>query len=248
MKPVRNNIIRHPVTGPRCVLLFSRSPLREGSAKGLPKGSELFAFARRRIAEAVRTLPGTDLVLVGDGPTLQGSRLLPQRGRGFGERLRNAFVDVWALGYGDVVAVPSDVPALGREALSAAFVALRSGPVVFGPSPDGGIYLLGLAEDPGAFFFSVRWLTPHLALDLFRRSRDAGRSLAVLSPLPDVDRHGDLLAIASDAALDPELHSLLDRLLALFARRAERARRVSLSASPGGASARAPPSRVPLAA
>lgn len=232
----------------RCVLLFSRSPLREGTAKGLPEASRLFAFARLRIAEAVRTLPGTDLVLVGDGPAPEGTHSLSQRGQGFGERLRNAFVDVWALGYQEVVAVPSDVPALGREALSAAFVALGGNPVVLGPSPDGGVYLLGLAEDPGALFFSARWLTAHLALDLFGRSRNAGRNPAVLSLLPDIDRRGDLLSMAADTALDPELRSLLECLLVLSARRPEPARLVSRSPSRGRTAPRAPPSRASLAA
>ena len=235
------------MSGPRCVLLFSRSPLREGMAKGLPEACELFAFARRRIAEAVRALPGTDLVLVGDGPAPEGTRLLPQRGRGFGERLRNAFTDAADLGYEEIVAVPGDVPELSGEHLAKAFDALRGRPVVLGPSPDGGVWLIGLRLGRGCvedLFEGVPWRTSRVFAELSRRAPVP----ALLVALLDVDRRRDLFALAADGGLDPDLRSLLDGLLARSGRRAEPARRIRLSATRGRSAARAPPSRAPLAA
>lgn len=247
MKLVRNKIIEHPVGVSRCVLLFSRSPLREGIAKGVPEASVLFAFARRRISKAVRELPGTDLVLVGDPPAPHGARLLPQRGRGFGDRLRNAFADAAALGYQEIVAVPGDVPGLSGGHLAKAFRALDNGPVVLGPSPDGGVWLIGLRRGRGRvedLFEGVPWRTSRVFAELSRRAPVPVLLVALL----DVDRRCDLLALAADGTLDPELRFLVDGILILSERRPEPARCPRTFATRGRSAARAPPPRPPLAA
>jgi glycosyltransferase A (GT-A) superfamily protein (DUF2064 family) len=149
----------------RCVLLFARAAGAEAHAKGLGRGAALFALARRRVLAAAAAL-GVDLVVV--GPAAPGIRRLPQRGDGFAERLGNAFADARALGYGEIVAVPTDVPRLGARQLAAAFRGLTVHGVVLGPSPDGGVYLLGIGTgiDPAALLGGVRWRTSRVFADL----------------------------------------------------------------------------------
>src|SRR5205807_1266758 len=108
----------------------------------------------RRVAEAVRSLGGADLLVVGAAAPGRppGVRRLEQRGASFGERLRNALADARGLGYREVVAVPGDVPGLSAAHLRAAFAALGRHPVVLGPSPDGGVYLLGTREGADRLF------------------------------------------------------------------------------------------------
>ena len=176
----------------------------------MPGGGRLFAFSARRVAEATRALGEVDLILAGDGPAPEGARVLPQRGRGFGERLKNAFEDARAAGYAEIVAVPGDVPGLSEAQLSAAFRALETREVALGPSPDGGVWLIGsrARTDLSELFEGVPWQTAGVFSGLVRRAPDA----ALLEALLDVDRPSDLAVLASEPEFDPALAALLRSL------------------------------------
>lgn len=235
----------------RCVLLFARPPRAEARAKrldrpGLPAGGgggaeALFGRFRDRLLAAVAALPGVDLVVVGPAGAREraaGVRALPQRGATFAERLGNAFADARALGYEAVVAVPADVPALGTRQLAAAFERLASRAAVLGPSPDGGVYLIGAHGPAGRLLAGVHWRTPRVFAELAANAPDA----AVLEPLHDVDGRAGLAAAAADPGLAPELAALLLALAAVRPPEASergRSRRRLLLAAPR--SPRAPP-------
>lgn len=189
------NLLRR--TSTRCVLLFARTASQEARTKKLSRARGLFALARRRVVAATASLPGIDLLVAGPGGAL------PQRGGCFAERLANAFADARALGYEEIVAVPTDVPRLGRRQLAAAFRRLAAASVVLGPSPDGGAYLVGCRSDPSDLFSGVCWQTSRAFADLAANAP----SLAVLDPLEDVDRWADVAALA--AGPDHEVAALL---------------------------------------
>ncbi|MGZ6988173.1 MAG: TIGR04282 family arsenosugar biosynthesis glycosyltransferase [Thermoanaerobaculia bacterium] len=226
----------------RCVLLFSKAPLHEGAMKRVPGHGALFAFSARRVAEAARALGRVDLILAGDGPAPEGARIVPQRGRGFGERLKNAFVDARAAGYAEIVVVPGDVPGISATHLDAAFRALEMQGTVLGPSPDGGVWLIGLRLGGAAFpdfFDEVPWRTTSVFSTLVRNFPGA----ALLDVLLDVDRPSDLAALASEPGLDPMLAALLCSLRHVPASSARV--RLTLRRRPRPvAPARAPPPRL----
>jgi 2-phospho-L-lactate guanylyltransferase (CobY/MobA/RfbA family) len=188
----------------RCVLLFARTPGEEARAKRIGRARSLFALARRRVRDAA-ALAGADLVLVGTGP-----HALPQRGRTFGERLGNAFADARALGYREIVAVPTDVPSLGLRQIAEAFARLRGQETVLGPSPDGGVYLIGRRGDADALLLGVRWRTGFVLGDLQSNAQSNAGAAALLEPLADVDRLSDLRRLSG---LDPRTTALVARLL-----------------------------------
>lgn len=197
----------------RCVLLFARSARAEAGAKRMGRAAALFALARRRVAAAAAQL-GVDLVVVGPaGEAPSGDRFIAQVGRTFGERLAHAFAAAAALGYREVVAVPTDVPQLGSRQLGAAFAALAAGAAtVLGPSPDGGVYLLGVRGPAAPLLAGVRWRTARTLGDLAARASGP----VFLECLGDVDREADLrilAALAGAAALDPEAARLVALLL-----------------------------------
>jgi uncharacterized protein len=179
--------------------------------KRVPGRGALFAFSARRVAEAARALDGADLILAGDGPAPEGARVVPQRGRGFGERLKNAFEDARAAGYAEIVVVPGDVPGISAAHLKAAFRALETQGTVLGPSPDGGVWLIGLCLGEAGlpdFFEKVPWRTANVFSALVRNAPGT----ALLDALLDVDRPSDLAALASEPGLDPVLAVLLRSL------------------------------------
>ena len=196
----------------RCVMLFARAPRAEAWAKQVAQAEPLFALACRRVAEATRAIEGADLLVVCPGgeaavrwPAANppGGMRLAQRGGDFRERLENAFADARALGYAEIVAVPGDVPGLSAAHLAAAFAALGQWPTVFGPSPDGGVYLIGTREPVDGLFAGVRWRTRHVLDDLVERA--GGGSL--LPALADLDGERDLGRFERDR--DPAVRAIL---------------------------------------
>jgi glycosyltransferase A (GT-A) superfamily protein (DUF2064 family) len=180
----------------RCVMLFARPASVEARVKGLPAAEPLFRRIQDDIAAAA-TEAGADLVPA------------PQRGATFGEKVRNAFHAVRALGYDQIVVVAGDVPGLGPDQLVQAFAALRHTTAVLGPSPDGGVYLIGCRGPADALLEGVRWNTPHVLADLRQRAADA----VLLEPLADLDRAVDLTVLAASDAVPAELRDAIRALL-----------------------------------
>lgn len=195
----------------RCVLLFARAPREEARRKGLPGAEGLFALAAERVAQAAAR-SGFDLLVVGDAPEAAGGRRLPQRGRGLAERLSNAFADAGALGYAQVVVVPGDVPEVNAAVLAEAGRALDAGGLALGPSPDGGVYLLGCAPSFAPAFSAVRWQTRAVFSDLRSQARGLGLEVRVLRALGDVDRLRDLDRLAQHGDLDTVLRLLVAQI------------------------------------
>lgn len=237
----------------RCVLLFARAPREEERVKGIPSGSLLFEFARRRVESAAHALEGVDLVVVTPAPALADAPapgVLAQRGGTFGERLENAFADARALGYAEIVAVPGDVPELRAAHLEEAFEALRREDVVLGPSPDGGVWLIGARVETASLFAGIPWRTRRVFGALQRNAPGA----ALLVALLDVDHPGDLAALRRsarrenfDAAAD-ELARLLACLVTPAPSELLPAPRLASPAVSLLPASRAPPLGRPLAA
>jgi hypothetical protein len=104
--------------------------------------------------------------------------------------------------------VPADVPHLQGRHLRTAFrrsASARS----WRPSPDGGVYLLGIRGDFERVLTGVPWCTPQV----FARLLAGPGGAAVLPPLPDMDGHRHLRALRRDPGLDAELSLLVDAVL-----------------------------------
>jgi rSAM/selenodomain-associated transferase 1 len=84
------------------------------------------------------------------------------------------------------VIVGSDIPRAGAEDVRAAFRALGRVDAVFGPSEDGGYWLVGFGPRRVARpFAGVRWSTEHALADTL--ANFGGRKVALLRRLSDVD-------------------------------------------------------------
>jgi len=108
------------------------------------------------------------------------------QGRGdLGARMRRP---LQALPPGPVVIVGSDIPAIGRHHIAAAFAALGCNDLVFGPASDGGYWLVGARRRPRVprLFHDVRWSSEHALADTLA-GLDPHLRVAMLSTLEDVD-------------------------------------------------------------
>lgn len=126
-----------------------------------------------------------------------GLRRLPQSRGDLGRRLRAAFC---ALRSGPVLIIGADAPAMRTRHLRRAFSALRAADAVFGPSDDGGFWLVGLARGEAArgLFSKVRWSTRHALKDAIG-GLPARHRVALVDRLGDIDDAADLRAIGPRA-------------------------------------------------
>jgi 2-phospho-L-lactate guanylyltransferase (CobY/MobA/RfbA family) len=190
----------------RCVVLFARAPRAEARRKALPAAEPLFHAVAQRVRQAVARVEDVDLLCCGpDSAGPRDERDIPQRGSDFAARLANAFGDARALGYDEVVVIPGDVPGLDERLLARAFELLALSPVVLGPSPDGGVYLIGCRGPADRLLQGVRWRTSHVTRDLLARAPGAAR----LDRRADVDGARDLSQVRRDTRVPLELRALV---------------------------------------
>jgi uncharacterized protein len=125
------------------LILFSRSAAAEALSKhwlGSGRKRQNHAVARLLITQAKACVKSAGFETI-----VYDERL--QRGKTFGERLANAFADVFARGFKAAIAVGNDSPQLGQTDWAALGQALSIGQRVLGPTLRGGAYLIGLQAD-----------------------------------------------------------------------------------------------------
>jgi len=108
------------------------------------------------------------------------------QGRGdLGRRMNRA---ISAMPPGPVVLIGTDIPAIKPHHINNALRLLGDNDAVFGPSIDGGFWLVGLRRRPRTLdiFENVRWSTEHALTDT-RANLPAGSRIRLLEELADVD-------------------------------------------------------------
>lgn len=122
------------------ILVFSRSAKAESRNKRLSdtlgKSEELSAQLIKHIKATVNA---TDLPFYIISDDLQ-------RGQNFGEKMANAFQDIFAKGFKNVIAIGNDCLSLSALDIIYAADVLRKNKAVVGPSQDGGAYLIGMTD------------------------------------------------------------------------------------------------------
>lgn len=188
------------------VILFARAPrlgaVKRRLARGIGDRAALRFYAATLAATARPIAKDrrwrTVLATTPPGARADWSRFVPRgtarvaQARGdLGARMQAA-MRPWRR----AVLVGSDIPGLGPADIAAAFRALGRADAVFGPAQDGGYWLVGLGpRRPAHPFAGARWSSPHALADTL--ANFAGRRVAFLRRLRDVDTAEDLAAIAA---------------------------------------------------
>ncbi len=130
----------------------------------------------------------------------QGVRLIDQVGEDLGQRMDQAFKEVFALGYKRVLLVGTDVPTLPASSYGQALSLLSDHDLVLGPSLDGGYYLLGLKKPASALFTDIPWSTDRVCSLTKAKAESLRLRIGLLPTCRDLDTIDDLLALAPLAA------------------------------------------------
>ena len=115
--------------------------------------------------------------------------LIAQRGDAFGERLLFAAEDLLAVGFSSVCLIDSDSPTVPQSAYAEAarLLAAPGDRMVFGPSDDGGYYLIGLKQPHRRVFADIDWSTDRVAEQTMARAQELGLRTELLPTWYDVD-------------------------------------------------------------
>ena len=127
---------------------------------------------------------------------------MPQQGADLGERMKNGFIDAFAMNFKRVVLIGSDIPDLPLEFIEEAFSSLQEKDVVIGPSFDGGYYLIGFKDKNFSFrvFEGIPWSTERVFEETIKVLKQEGLTVHTLQPLRDIDTIDDLKNFPSHEA------------------------------------------------
>lgn len=131
--------------------------------------------------------------------------LLAQRGDAFGERLLAAAEDLLAIGFESFCLIDSDSPTVPEHHFAEAVRFLRKGGdrMVFGPSDDGGYYLIGLKKAHRELFEGIDWSTERTSEQTMEKAKKLGLNLELLPAWYDVDDRATLQRLCGEL-LEPK--------------------------------------------
>jgi len=180
-----------PVLGPEGAAEFQRRLTAQAAQVAVA------ARSRRGLSLEIRHSGGSRTVMrqwLGDAFSYRA------QGPGdLGIRMEACFRAAFEEGAERTVLIGSDIPALDPAILARAFDELGRCDLVFGPTADGGYYLIGATaagfrRSTGIFGPGIDWGAPDVLAQTLHRVRDANLAYALLDTLADVDSPADLPA------------------------------------------------------
>lgn len=192
------------------LIVFAREPLpgkvktRLAATVGDRAAAELYENMLQDVLKTCRLLSNIETVIFWDCD----EELLPlladqyrcrsrcQNQGDLGERMQAAFAEMFAGGCDACCIIGSDAPDLPLSYIQDAYLALaaQSADVVFGPSSDGGYYLLGLRENWPQLFTNIPWSSAVVLERSLTAARELCLTTALLPQWQDIDTIEDLKA------------------------------------------------------
>jgi len=126
--------------------------------------------------------------------------LLPQRGKGFGERLAAANEDLFRIGFTSVCLIDSDSPTVSAECYTQAvnLLSVQNDRMVLGPSDDGGYYLIGMKKNYHRLFEEIDWSTERVFDQTVQRAAELKLPVEFLPTCYDVDDRSTLRRVCDE--------------------------------------------------
>ena len=196
------------------ILLFAQTPEQQVRYKTFTEeqGPEL----NQQAADLL--LQHTLFVAKGTGIPLVVIYPERQEGSNFGERLANAFQEVYSMGYQRVICIGADCVDLTSADLLLAQAALSTGRMVVGPGTKGGAYLVGLhidSFDPEALAM-LNWQTDELLNELVLYGYRMQASMGNLTVLDEKSEAGSADDLSHQLNILPVYHHLHRQLSAIL--------------------------------
>ncbi|MCF6247249.1 MAG: TIGR04282 family arsenosugar biosynthesis glycosyltransferase [Desulfobacula sp.] len=125
---------------------------------------------------------------------------LPQKGDNLGQKMANAFKDVFLKDIDQALLIGTDIPQLDSGIISLGFQILETKPAVVGPSSDGGYYLMGFNKKDFSeiIFQNIHWSTPTVLDQTLTSMKQISIEPGLLPLLTDIDTLSDFERIIKD--------------------------------------------------
>ena len=136
----------------------------------------------------------------------------PQEGANLGEKMYNALRHVLELDYDAVVLTGADLPLMTAAHLESGFTALEGADVTFGPTSDGGYYLVGMKQPHRTVFENQQYGGATVLENTIAASEAAGLAVMLADPCDDVDTPEDLRNLAKVLSGDSATYQYLMQL------------------------------------
>jgi rSAM/selenodomain-associated transferase 1 len=217
----------------KALLVFAKQPVagrvktRLSPPLSARDAAELYRCMLTDTLERVASLRQVEVILFFDPShgteayfreTWPGLTSFPQEGDGLGARLENAFARVFASGFTVAAAMGTDSPDLPLTHVEEAFRILEEGAadVVFGPTTDGGYYLVAMAQLYPNLFRAIPWSTVRVLAESRVRADADSLAVTLLPEWEDMDTIAELKRFtlretARNAPLTQEFAAALER-------------------------------------
>lgn len=133
----------------------------------------------------------------------------PQEGEGLGERMYRAIESVLRKRYDACVLIGTDVPEIQAKHLNEAFAVLGiekvAKDVVFGPTVDGGYYLVGMKKPHKEVFEKQTYGSGNVLENTIRKLKDQKFKVGCIEQLQDMDTREDLQGYRERMRKNPRL-------------------------------------------
>ena len=182
--------VRHPEWG--------KVKTRLASTIGNDKALAVYNILLKHTFEVVRNIGVPLYVFYADGLIVEdvwkGENIIKrtQKGNNLGERMLNAFKEVFEQGHSKAVIIGSDCYELDCQILTESLEQLNDTNLVIGPASDGGYYLLGMNAPLKNVFEGIEWSTPTVFSTTIKIIRQNKWTFTELPVLNDVDTESDI--------------------------------------------------------
>jgi len=212
------------------IIVFAREP-KEGKVKtrlgkALPDSTvtKLYkAFIRDVLDVAIRCdCDGHFIYYAGHGASIpflrrqgKGFQLKRQFGGDLGERMYGAALRCLRGRFDKVVIIGTDCLSVKDSDIERAFTKLDTHDYVFGPTKDGGYYLIGLKRPDIRLFRGIRWSTPEVFDQTIKKARKLDKKIFLMRKLADIDTFNDLIEYSyqkHSPAMAPQTRKILKKI------------------------------------
>ncbi len=120
-------------------------------------------------------------------------KIFKQQGKDLGEKMQNAFQEVFKNNYDKAIIIGTDLPDISSQLIIKAFHELDNNDFVIGPSKDGGYYLLGMKSLQKSLFEKISWSTENVLQETLKKLNSLSGKVKVLNKLNDIDTEIELI-------------------------------------------------------
>ncbi|CAM4019365.1 MULTISPECIES: TIGR04282 family arsenosugar biosynthesis glycosyltransferase [Flavobacterium] len=191
-----------PVNSKKALIIFTRNPelgkckTRLAKTIGDEAALEVYTFLLQHTANVGKDVMADRFVFYSENiiendiwqPEYFNKKL--QSGYDLGNRMQNAFEELFQQGYQKIIIIGSDLYDLNATIVNEAYNYLSNHDFVIGPAEDGGYYLLGMTQMEKAVFANKEWGTATVLKDTLQDLPN--KNIKLIQELNDIDIFEDI--------------------------------------------------------